>query len=131
MGVTQPFMYDKPSSYNFGSPTSRPFNPKVVTQASWTPAAPKIKQDGPLINFNIPHLSLETLLQTQLRRPGRPDPFHSFLDFKNLFAYTRNSPLFRTISNLLIGHICIHNADLRLSNEEVLSSNQMGEAPST
>lgn len=52
MGVQPPFIYDKPSSYTFGGPTSRAFNPRAVTHASWTPRAPKVKQDGPLINFN-------------------------------------------------------------------------------
>jgi len=52
MGAAQPYMYDKPSTYTFGSPTSRPFNPRAATQASWTPPAPKFKQDGPLIDFN-------------------------------------------------------------------------------
>lgn len=52
MGVTPPFIYDKPSSYTFDGPTSRGFNPKAATHASWTPKPPKVKQDGPLITFN-------------------------------------------------------------------------------
>lgn len=52
MGVEPPFIYDKPSTYTFDGPTSRGFNPKAVTQASWAPKASKAKQDGPLVSFN-------------------------------------------------------------------------------
>ncbi|EXJ82643.1 hypothetical protein A1O3_06456 [Capronia epimyces CBS 606.96] len=52
MGVEPPFIYDRPSTYTFGSPTERGFNPKAATHASWTPKPSKPKQDGPLINFN-------------------------------------------------------------------------------
>ncbi|KIW77363.1 hypothetical protein Z517_09809 [Fonsecaea pedrosoi CBS 271.37] len=52
MGVEPPFIYDRPSTYTFGSPTDRAFNPKAATHASWTPRPPKPKQDGPLVDFN-------------------------------------------------------------------------------
>lgn len=52
MGVEPPFIYDRPSSYTFAGPTSKSFNPRAATQASWTPRPEKPKQDGPLINFN-------------------------------------------------------------------------------
>lgn len=52
MGVEPPFIYDRPSSYTFGAPTDKGFNPKAATQASWTPVAPKTKKDGPLVEFN-------------------------------------------------------------------------------
>ncbi|KIW94860.1 uncharacterized protein Z519_04838 [Cladophialophora bantiana CBS 173.52] len=52
MGVEPPFIYDRPSTYTFGSPTDRAFNPKAATHASWTPKPQKPKQDGPLVDFN-------------------------------------------------------------------------------
>lgn len=51
-GSSPPFLYGPPASHSFYGPTDRPFNPKVVTQASWTRPAPKPKPKGPLINFN-------------------------------------------------------------------------------
>lgn len=50
--VEPPFMYGKPSSYNFDGPIDRGFNPRAYTQKTWTPKAPKVKQEGPLVNFN-------------------------------------------------------------------------------
>ncbi|GFF22506.1 hypothetical protein IFM61606_08516 [Aspergillus udagawae] len=47
-----PFIYGPPSSHNFYGPTDRPFNPKAVTQASWTRPQPKPKQKGPYVSFN-------------------------------------------------------------------------------
>ncbi|KIW14460.1 hypothetical protein PV08_07244 [Exophiala spinifera] len=52
MGVEPPFIYDRPSTYTFGGPTQRGFNPKAATQASWAPKPAKPKQEGPLIDFN-------------------------------------------------------------------------------
>ncbi|KAI1612905.1 hypothetical protein EDD36DRAFT_496134 [Exophiala viscosa] len=52
MGVQPPFIYDKPSHYNFANPTSRAFNPKAATEASWAPTTSRPKQTGPLIDFN-------------------------------------------------------------------------------
>lgn len=53
MGVEPPFVYDRPSTYTFGGPTSRPFNPKSATHASWQPKPDRTpKRDGPLIDFN-------------------------------------------------------------------------------
>ncbi|KAL2428315.1 hypothetical protein ABEF91_008151 [Exophiala dermatitidis] len=52
MGVQPPFIYDKPSTYTFGSPIDRGFNPKAATEASWAPKPERPKSDGPLINFN-------------------------------------------------------------------------------
>ncbi|EXJ54142.1 hypothetical protein A1O7_09479 [Cladophialophora yegresii CBS 114405] len=52
MGVEPPFIYDRPSTYTFGGPTDRGFNPKAATHASWAPKAQKPKQDGPLVDFN-------------------------------------------------------------------------------
>jgi len=52
MGVAPPFIYDRPSTYTFGAPTNRGFNPKAVTQASWSSPAPKHKKNGPLVDFN-------------------------------------------------------------------------------
>ncbi|PKX99057.1 uncharacterized protein P174DRAFT_447613 [Aspergillus novofumigatus IBT 16806] len=47
-----PFLYGPPSSHSFYGPTERPFNPKAVTQASWTRPKPKPKQKGPYVSFN-------------------------------------------------------------------------------
>lgn len=47
-----PFLYDPPSTWSFDGPTGSGFNPKAVTQASWTPRQPKPKPNGPLVNFN-------------------------------------------------------------------------------
>lgn len=52
MGVEPPFIYDRPSAYTFGSPTTHGFDPKAATRASWQPPLQKPKQDGPLIDFN-------------------------------------------------------------------------------
>ncbi|ETI19605.1 hypothetical protein G647_09439 [Cladophialophora carrionii CBS 160.54] len=52
MGVEPPFIYDRPSTYTFGGPTDRGFQPKAATHASWAPKAQKLKQDGPLVDFN-------------------------------------------------------------------------------
>ncbi|KAJ5223866.1 hypothetical protein N7468_008408 [Penicillium chermesinum] len=54
MGRTEPpFIYDRPSTYNFDGPIDRGFNPKAVTQASWAPASPtKPRPEGPMITFN-------------------------------------------------------------------------------
>lgn len=49
MGVQQPWMYDHPTKYSFVGPSEKGFNPRAATQASWSPSAPKPKQDGPLI----------------------------------------------------------------------------------
>ena len=49
MGAQEPFMYDHPTKYSFLGPADRQFNPKTVTQASWTPRAQRPKHDGPLI----------------------------------------------------------------------------------
>ena len=48
----QPFIYDRPNSWNFAGPTDRGFNPKAATQASWTQKPTTPKKDGPLIDFN-------------------------------------------------------------------------------
>ncbi|KAL2872769.1 uncharacterized protein BJX67DRAFT_369299 [Aspergillus lucknowensis] len=47
-----PFLYGHPDAFTFEGPTDRPFNPKAVTESSWTRPAPKRKQKGPLVNFN-------------------------------------------------------------------------------
>ncbi|KAG2012368.1 hypothetical protein GB937_007198 [Aspergillus fischeri] len=47
-----PFLYGPSSSHSFYGPTDRPFNPKAVTQASWTRPKPKPKQKGPCVSFN-------------------------------------------------------------------------------
>ncbi|KAL6237286.1 hypothetical protein BDW75DRAFT_85403 [Aspergillus navahoensis] len=47
-----PFLYGPPDAFSFRGPTDPPFNPKAVTQASWTRPPSKKKQKGPLINFN-------------------------------------------------------------------------------
>ena len=52
MGVEPPFLYDHPSRYSFNGPTDKGYNPRAATVASWTPAAPKAKRDGPLVEFN-------------------------------------------------------------------------------
>ncbi|KAL4760190.1 uncharacterized protein BDW70DRAFT_71971 [Aspergillus foveolatus] len=52
MGNSPPFLYGPPDAFSFRGPTDPPFNPKAVTQASWTRPPPKKKQKGPLINFN-------------------------------------------------------------------------------
>jgi hypothetical protein len=49
MGIEPPFMYEKPSKYTFAGPLDRGFNPKSVSQTSWTPKESRAKQDGPLI----------------------------------------------------------------------------------
>ncbi|GES57153.1 hypothetical protein ATEIFO6365_0001044000 [Aspergillus terreus] len=51
-GSSPPFLYGPPASHSFYGPTDRPFNPKAVTEASWTRPAPKPKPKGPLIDFN-------------------------------------------------------------------------------
>ncbi|MCJ1351765.1 MAG: hypothetical protein MMC33_001749 [Icmadophila ericetorum] len=50
MGGQQPFLYDRASQYSFSGPTDKVFDPKAVSRASWTPTAPRPKQEGPLIN---------------------------------------------------------------------------------
>ncbi|MCJ1408576.1 hypothetical protein MMC19_002651 [Ptychographa xylographoides] len=50
MGIDPPFLYDHPSRYSFTGPTEKGFNPKAASESSWTPRAPKLKPDGPLIN---------------------------------------------------------------------------------
>jgi len=52
MGVEPPFIYDRPSVYTFGNPSTRSFDPKAATRASWQPPPQRPKQDGPLIDFN-------------------------------------------------------------------------------
>ena len=47
-----PFLYGPPDAYSFKGPTDHSFNPKAVTQASWTRPPPKKKQKGPLVSFN-------------------------------------------------------------------------------
>ncbi|KAF7125767.1 hypothetical protein CNMCM5793_002060 [Aspergillus hiratsukae] len=47
-----PFLYGPPSSNSFYGPTDRPFNPKAVTEASWTRPQPKPKQKGPYVSFD-------------------------------------------------------------------------------
>ncbi|KAL1984944.1 hypothetical protein VTN96DRAFT_8500 [Rasamsonia emersonii] len=47
-----PFLYDPPSTWSFDGPAGSGFNPKAVTQASWTPRQTKPKPNGPLVNFN-------------------------------------------------------------------------------
>ncbi|KAL3474989.1 hypothetical protein BJX99DRAFT_230697 [Aspergillus californicus] len=47
-----PFLYGPPDAYNFKGPTDRSFNPKSVTQSSWTRPASKPKPNGPLVGFN-------------------------------------------------------------------------------
>lgn len=51
-GAAPPFLYDPPSRWNFEGPTDKGFNPKAVTQASWTPKQSVEKKTGPLVNFN-------------------------------------------------------------------------------
>ena len=50
MGADPPFIYDKPSNYNFSAVTNLGFNPKAATEASWAPKQPKPKPKGPLID---------------------------------------------------------------------------------
>jgi hypothetical protein len=52
MGVEPPFLYDHPSRYSCNGPADKGFNPKAATVASWAPAQPKTKRDGPLVDFN-------------------------------------------------------------------------------
>ncbi|RHZ64440.1 uncharacterized protein CDV56_107210 [Aspergillus thermomutatus] len=47
-----PFLYGPSSSHSFYGPTDRPFNPKAVTEASWTRPPSKPKQKGPYVSFN-------------------------------------------------------------------------------
>ncbi|KAL4793320.1 hypothetical protein BDV19DRAFT_367050 [Aspergillus venezuelensis] len=47
-----PFLYGPPDAYSFKGPTDHSFNPKAVTQASWTRPPPKKKQKGPFVSFN-------------------------------------------------------------------------------
>lgn len=49
MGAEPPFMYDKPSSHNFSSPTDQRYQPRAFTQATYTPRASQPKSNGPLI----------------------------------------------------------------------------------
>jgi len=64
MGIEPPFIYSSPSQYSFNGPTHRGFNPKAATQASWTPAAPKVKKDGPLVEVNRHPDSVRVSAQT-------------------------------------------------------------------
>ncbi|KAL2820413.1 hypothetical protein BJX63DRAFT_380744 [Aspergillus granulosus] len=47
-----PYMYGHPDAFKFKGPTDRPFNPKAVTESSWTRPAPKPRPRGPLVNLN-------------------------------------------------------------------------------
>uniref|UniRef100_A0A093VJL1 Protein translocase subunit SecA n=1 Tax=Talaromyces marneffei PM1 TaxID=1077442 RepID=A0A093VJL1_TALMA len=48
-----PFLYDPVSQWSFNDyHRGKPFNPKAVTQASWTPRPQSTPQEGPLVNFN-------------------------------------------------------------------------------
>ncbi|KAL9057538.1 MAG: hypothetical protein Q9162_002270 [Coniocarpon cinnabarinum] len=47
----QPYLYYNQKD-QYSDPFSSGFDPKAVTRASWTPAPPKPKHEGPLINFN-------------------------------------------------------------------------------
>ncbi|KAL1965580.1 hypothetical protein VTN77DRAFT_5664 [Rasamsonia byssochlamydoides] len=47
-----PFLYDPPSTWSFDGPAGNSFNPKSVTQASWTPRQSRPKPDGPLVSFS-------------------------------------------------------------------------------
>lgn len=44
--------YGHPDTIGFKGPTDREFNPKAVTQASWTRPPPKKKQKGSFVNLN-------------------------------------------------------------------------------
>jgi hypothetical protein len=50
MGVEPPFLYDAVKADSRNPHTE--FDPKAVSRASFTPKAPRPKQDGPLISFN-------------------------------------------------------------------------------
>ncbi|KAL4918251.1 hypothetical protein BDW62DRAFT_70088 [Aspergillus aurantiobrunneus] len=47
-----PFLYGHPDAFSFKGPTDRPFNPKAVTQSSWTRFPSKPRKKGPLVSFN-------------------------------------------------------------------------------
>ncbi|KAJ9209149.1 hypothetical protein DTO021D3_457 [Paecilomyces variotii] len=50
-GSSPPFLYDPPWRYTYDEPTGKVFNPKAVTQASWTPRQSPPKREAPLVNF--------------------------------------------------------------------------------
>ena len=51
MGAEPPFVYDKPSTYNFSGHIHQSFNPKAATHAARSPPNPSSpKRDGPLID---------------------------------------------------------------------------------
>ncbi|KAL4879162.1 hypothetical protein BJY04DRAFT_103787 [Aspergillus karnatakaensis] len=47
-----PFLYGHPDAFRFKGPTDRTFNPKAVTEASWSRPLPKPQPKGPLVSFN-------------------------------------------------------------------------------
>ncbi|KAJ5325038.1 hypothetical protein N7476_003638 [Penicillium atrosanguineum] len=87
MGKSEPpFLYDRPSTYNFHGPTDQGFNPKAVTQASRVREQPKPKQTGPLLNFNRHPDSWASSLDKSTWTPMHPNT-------KNRVKYTRGTQL--------------------------------------
>ncbi|KAJ5666478.1 uncharacterized protein N7477_008926 [Penicillium maclennaniae] len=87
MGRSEPpFLYDRPSTYNFHGPTDPGFNPKAVTQASRIREQPKPKPTGPLLNFNRHPDSWAGSLDKSTWTPMHPNT-------KNRVKYTRGAQL--------------------------------------
>lgn len=108
-GAAPPFLYG--ANTNNRSP-DRGFNPKVVTQASWSPRQPRPKQKGPLVNFNQHPDSVSVSIslgrrlkliqaQHQVTAYTRPDVKPMSPRTKIKVKYTRLVQLFLRICALL------------------------------
>ncbi|KAL2398844.1 hypothetical protein ABEF93_005626 [Exophiala dermatitidis] len=101
MGVQPPFIYDKPSTYTFGSPIDRGFNPKAATEASWAPKPERPKSDGPLINFNkhpdsyivVPYGNLDA-------KPMNPNTRNRVLRARQIQLFLRTCALLGSLGTL-------------------------------
>lgn len=108
-GAGPPFLYDNSKNRS----PDRGFNPKVVTQASWSPRQPRPKQNGPLVNFNRHPDSVSCLIaqedwrfvltnaQYQVAAYGRPDVKTMSPRTKDRVKYTRLVQLFLRVCGLL------------------------------
>ncbi|EEA22657.1 hypothetical protein TMatcc_001498 [Talaromyces marneffei ATCC 18224] len=107
-----PFLYDPVSQWSFNDyHRGKPFNPKAVTQASWTPRPQSTPQEGPLVNFNR---HPDTLATPRQNSPIKPMSRHT----KARVTHTRRFQLLLRILSLLgaIGIlfcvICINHTDV-------------------
>ncbi|KAJ5651420.1 uncharacterized protein N7484_005143 [Penicillium longicatenatum] len=111
MGRSEPpFLYDRPSAYSFNGPTDPFFNPKAVTQASRTPAVPRQKQDGPLINFNRHPDSWESFEKKPTHTPMNPKVKKWIKGVRGTQLGLRSITLLGALASLFCS-IVIKNAD--------------------